>query len=56
MTNSAGSAEEIASETDNDHTAPKENKVPEVDREDETGEPSAVPVANAQKTQDDDFH
>ena len=54
--NSAGSAEEIASETDNDHTAPKENEVPELDRQEETGEQSAVPVTNTQTTQEKDFH
>ena len=56
MTNSVVIAEEVASVTDNDHTAPKENEVPEVDRQDETGEPSAVPVTDAQTTQEEDFH
>ena len=54
--NSVARAEEAASVTDNDHTAPEENEVPEVDREDETGEPSAVPVMDAQTTQEEDFH
>ena len=54
--NRLASAEEVAIVTDNGLTAPEENKVPEVDRQDETGEPSAVPVTDAQTTQEDDFH
>ena len=54
--NSVASAEEVASVTDNDHTAPEENEVPEVGRQDEAGEPSAVPVTDVQTTQEEDFH
>ena len=60
--NSVASAEEVASVTDNDHTTPEENEVPEVDnevpevdRQDEAGEPSAVPVTDVQTAQED-FH